>query len=404
MRRAWRIASEDEIREGKTTDVYFDRTVEILEAENVNPIVHAEFTVSSMPKNYEWGVTGGIDDALKLLEGKEIDVYGLPEGTVFWARGSNGVRTPVLAIEGHYREFTAMETPILGFICHTSGMVTKTAHVRLAAGDKLLLSFGARRTHPAITPQVAYAGYVGGCDGVSCVLGGELLGIEPSGTMPHALIISFQDHRKAWESYDKHVDKDAARVALVDTYLDEVKESIMAAETIEDLDGVRLDTPGSRRGSMERILQEVRWELDARGFEDVEIFVSGGLDVDSVTALREVGADGFGVGGAISNAPAVDFAMDIVSMISDDEWIPVAKRGKFSGRKRVWRCKDCLRTQSSLLDSNPGVCPVCGGKMEKLTVKLMEDGEILQAPKSPDEIRDSVLKQIRRFDDIGRDN
>ncbi|MGV9103000.1 MAG: nicotinate phosphoribosyltransferase [Candidatus Thorarchaeota archaeon] len=402
MKRAWRIASEDEIKEGKTTDVYFNRTVEILEGENVNPTVHAEFTVSSMPNDHEWGVTAGIDDALKLLEGQGVDVYGLPEGTVFWARGKNGVRTPVIAVEGPYRDFTIMETPILGFLCHTSGMVTKTAHVRLAAGDKLLLSFGARRTHPAITPQVAYAGYIGGCDGVSCVLGGEMLGIEPSGTMPHALIISFQNHRKAWESYDKHVDKDAARVALVDTYLDEVKESIMAAETIQDLDDVRLDTPSSRRGSMERILQEVRWELDTRGFDKVKIFISGGLDADSVRALRDIGADGFGVGGAISNAPAVDFAMDIVSMVSDGEWIPVAKRGKFSGRKRAWRCRDCLRTQSTLIDSEPGNCPVCGGRMEGLTVKLMENGEILHEPKSPNVIRDSVLEQIRRLDQVDR--
>jgi nicotinate phosphoribosyltransferase len=397
MDRKWRIASEDELLKGKTTDVYFNRTVEILEKENLDPMVHAEFTVSGMPRDMEWGVFAGVNDALKLLEGKHVDVYGLPEGTVFQPRTKYGIKTPVLVIEGPYMEFAIFETPILGFICHTSGMVTKTAYVRISAGDKSLLSFGARRTHPAITPQVEYAAYIGGCDGVSCVLGAELLDLNPTGTMPHALIIAFQDHVKAWKAYDSHVGKGIPRIALTDTYLDEVTESVLAAENIDNLMGVRLDTPRSRKGNFVRILQEVRWELDQRGFDDVKIFVSGGLNVESVMELRAAGADGFGVGGAISNAPAIDFAMDIVAIQKDDEWIPCAKRGKFSGRKIVWQCPECLTVDTKRLNAPPPICDECQKKMEKITTKLMEKGVILREPKSPKVIRDYVLEQIGRF-------
>jgi nicotinate phosphoribosyltransferase len=259
------------------------------------------------------------------------------------------------------------------------------------------LSFGARRTHPAITPQVEYAAYIGGCDGVSCLLGAKLLDLNPTGTMPHALIIIFQDHVKAWKAYDSHVGKEIPRIALTDTYMDEVMESVLAAENIDTLTGVRLDTPSSRKGNFVRILQEVRWELDQRDFNDVKIFVSGGLNAESVLELREAGADGFGVGGAISNAPAIDFAMDIVAIQKDESWVPCAKRGKFSGRKTMWQCPDCLKIETRIWNASPPTCNNCHKKMKKITKQLMKNGVILQEPKSPKVIRDNVLKQIGRL-------
>ena len=42
------------------------------------------------------------------------------------------------------------------------------------------------------------------------------------------------------------------------------------------------------------------------------------------------------MGGAIANAPVVDFAMDIVSI----DGVPCAKRGKKSGTKQVWEVRD----------------------------------------------------------------
>ncbi|MHA2140185.1 MAG: nicotinate phosphoribosyltransferase [Candidatus Thorarchaeota archaeon] len=397
MDRKWRIASEEEILSGKTTDIYFERAVQILEAEGLNPIVHAEATVSGMPRGFDWGIVAGVNDSLKLFEGKNVDIFGLHEGTLFWPRDPNGVKTPVFAIEGPYQEFANLETPLLGFLCHTSGMATQTAHVRIAAGERSLLSFGARRTHPAITPQVEYAALIGGCDGISCILGAEMLGVEPQGTMPHALIIAAGDHIRAWQAYDKHLPKDIPRIALTDTYLDEVVESVLAAESVDDLEGVRLDTTSSRKGNFARIIQEVRWELDIRGHKEVKIYVSGGLDVDSILELSDAPVDGFGVGGAISNSPAIDFAMDIVMKKENGKWAPSAKRGKFSGRKTLWRCSSCQEDQVILVDDPPPICN-CDKKMEKLTSQLMKKGRILHKALSPKAIREKVFKQIKRVE------
>jgi nicotinate phosphoribosyltransferase len=394
--RKWRIATEEDILQGRTTDIYFQHTLDVLRAEDIDPVVHAEVTVSAMPEDAEWGVVAGVDDALRLFEGKHLIVRGLPEGTVFFPYDGNGVKVPVLSIEGPYSEFAVLETPMLGFICYTSGMVTKTAQIRLAAGERTLLSFGARRTHPAVTPQVEYAAYIGGCDGVSCVLGADLLGIKPSGTMPHALVIAFEDQAKAWMAFDRHVSKDVPRIAIADTYSDEVGESLRAAEAVPDLLGVRLDTPSSRKGSFREIVQEVRWELDRRGFRGTKIFVSGGLGHQEILDLRRAPVDGYGVGGAISNSPSIDFAMDIVALKSGDTWKPVAKRGKFSGRKTVWRCAACGTTGAiEDADALPR-CGYCGGKTETLTTDLSKDGSLVHSPRPPKEIRDYVLRQIRK--------
>ncbi len=87
---------------------------------------------------------------------------------------------------------------------------------------------------------------------------------------------------------------------LCDTVYDERVESVRAAAM--GCDGVRPDTPRFRRGNMRSIIEEMRWEPDARGHSDVKILLSGGVTREDVLACRDV-ADAFGAGGAIANAP-----------------------------------------------------------------------------------------------------
>src|SRR3989442_1442686 len=165
--------------------------------------------------------------------------------------------------------------------------------------------------HAPLAPLIERCVYIGGLDAVTTPLGAEMLGQEPVGTMPHALTIVMGGPREAFRALQKHLEKKVPRIALADTYYDEKTESIIAAEEIKDLAGIRLDTPSSRRGNFAAIVREVRWELDLRGHTDAKIYVSGGLDETSITALAEAGAGGFGAGTSPSNPPPVDFAMDI---------------------------------------------------------------------------------------------
>jgi len=360
------IVSPEAIREGRATDAYFDRTVEALEHAGKAPRIVAEVTADQFPTG-EWSVFAGVRDAAALFEDRPVDVDALREGQLF----DGG---PVMRIEGSYLDFCRLETALLGFLSHPTGVATRALEVRLAAPDSSVLSFGSRHVHPSLGAMVERSALVGGLDGISNVAGGEIVGVEASGTMPHALVICFGrgEQEAAWRAFDEGVGPDVPRVALCDTYTDEVDESLRAAEAIADLDAVRLDTTGSRRGDFRHILREVRWSLDAAGHEDVGIFASGGLGPQELSELRDV-ADGFGVGSYVSNADPKDFALDIVEV--DGE--PAAKRGKLTGKKEVYRTPDGGHHVALADDGgeNSRGGPEDG---EKLLQPLVRDGEIVR--------------------------
>jgi nicotinate phosphoribosyltransferase len=292
---------------------------------------------------------------------------------------------PILEIEGSYLAFAIFETAMLGLLCQSSGVATKAARIRHLAGDRMLASFGARRMHPAVAPVIERAAFIGGCDGVSVVMAARDLGEDPTGTTPHALMLLVGDTVEAMLLYDRIVPEQARRIALIDTFLDEKFEAIRVAEALGDrLYGVRLDTPGSRRGNFVQILREVRWELDLRGFQHVKLIASGGLDEATVADL-EPHVDGFGVGTSIANARTIDFGMDIVEI----EGVPVSKRGKMSGAKQVWRDPVTLRDIVLPLGVESEDQRLIGA-----LVPLIERGQVVDPLPDVRQIRSHVLEQL----------
>lgn len=378
-------ASEDEIKSGKATDIYFERTRQILEAKHIDKRVKLEVSHKRrFPEGQEWGIFCGMHEAAEFLKGKGFNMWALPEGTLFKAH------EPVLIVECNYREFAVFETALLGLLCQASGIATKAARCKIAAQGRPVYSFGIRRLHPAIAPMVDRAAYIGGCDGVSGIMGAELIGEEPVGTIPHALILILEDSPTATLRFDELIDKHVKRVALVDTFGDEKFEALENASLLgDDLYAVRLDTPSSRRGDMLEIAREVRWELGTHGYEKVKIFISGGLDEDVIPSLNEA-ADAYGVGTAISNARVLNFALDIVEI----EGEPTAKRGKLSGAKKLYLCQRCNHRQIVLWGREPDKCPNCGNKMEPKLVQFLKEGKLVRDIPSPQEIRAYVLGQL----------
>ena len=63
------VASEEDIKSGRTTDVYFDRTEEVLKGEDLTDTnVVAEVTSGSLPRDWPWGVLSGLDEVGTLFE------------------------------------------------------------------------------------------------------------------------------------------------------------------------------------------------------------------------------------------------------------------------------------------------------------------------------------------------
>ncbi len=387
-------ANPKEIKEGKLTDIYFVRTMEILKAKKIDKWVKAEFIAKRFPEDYGWGVLAGIEEVAYLLKGLKVSVRAMKEGTTFRAY------EPVMEIEGMYTDFGLYETSLLGLMCQASGVATKAARCKKAAGNRKVISFGARRIHPVVAPMVERNAFVGGCDGVSVVKDAELIDEEPSGTMPHALILIIGDTVEATKAFDEVVHPRVKRVSLIDTFNDEKIEAIRVAEALgKKLYGIRLDTPSSRRGDFTKIIEEIRWELNLRGFGHIQIFVSGGLDEKRILALNPV-VDAYGVGTSITSARVIDFAMDIVEI----DGKPLAKRGKMSGSKRVLRCQKCFQDQTVSFEKNrrrsgPGVdrCS-CGGRFKDLLIPFVRNGKILWDLPKPQAIRAYVLEQLPHFD------
>lgn len=386
------VVSGREIKEGKVTDVYFLRTMKVLRDKGLaDKHVVMEIAARSLPNSAPWGILAGVEEVARLLEGRNLDVHALPDGSLLrpWI--------PIMRIEGPYSEIGPLETSILGFLCSLSGVATMAARVKFAAGEKPVVNFGIRRQHPAVSLAYERASLIGGLDGSSGILLEEL-GFKPVGTMPHAMIILFGDQVAAWKSFDEVLPEEVPRIALVDTFYDEKTEAIMAAEALKDrLEGVRLDTPSSRRGRMSDIIKEVRWELDVRGFKHVKIFVSGGLNEYTVKEYSEAGADAFGVGSHIMGAKPVDFGMDIVEV----EGEPRAKRGIKSGAKDLYLCEEHLIYRYVPRGSEPPKCPVCGKEMSYAYRKILDGGRLVYRIEDLKAINEATKDLLRKLRDLG---
>lgn len=307
---------------GDTADIYFRRTDQILCAEGIDPVVDMEIFAR------EHGVLCGVEEVSQLLRqaGFVGELWSLAEGEPF------GPKESVMRLVGHYRSFGIYETAILGMLASGSAWASAARRCVEAAGPIPVISFGARHIHPKVADVMDYAAIVGGCATGSTPAGSALKGLPASGTMPHALVLILGDTVVAARAFNQHIESDVTRIVLIDTFRDEVEESLRVAEALgESLWGVRVDTPSERGGVTPDLVIELRQKLDLAGHGHVRIFVSSGLDPDKIRHFRERRApiDGFGVGSYISGARPIDFTGDLREV----DGRPVAKRGRLLGRQ-----------------------------------------------------------------------
>jgi nicotinate phosphoribosyltransferase len=315
-----------EILSGDSADVYFARAERIMEREGLDPVVAMEVFAR------EAAVLCGIDEAKNLLAHVLVDAD--PDETVVEALDDGdriGPKEVVLRITARYRQFGLYETAILGMMAQSTGWATAAREVVEAAAPEPVISFGARHVHPDITDVLDYAAIVGGCVGASTPAGARLAGLNPTGTMPHSLVLIFGDTVRAAEAFDRDLSADIPRLVLVDTFKDEAEEALRVAHALGDrLYGVRLDTPSERGRVTPDLVHEIRARLDQDGFQHVQIVVSGGLNPERIRFFKEAGApvNSFAVGSYISGASPIDFTGDIKEI----DGRPIAKRGRIPGR------------------------------------------------------------------------
>ena len=307
---------------GESADIYFPRAVEILRKEGINPVA----TMEVFPRRA--GILCGMEEVkallAKIFPENNCEVWALSEGEPF------NKKEVVLRIKAPYQSYGAYETTYLGILSHCSGWATAARECVDAAQGIPVISFGARHIHPSVVGIMEYSAIVGGCAGCASTAGAKLAGIQPTGTIPHSLIIIMGSTAQATIAFDKHMPSEMLRIALVDTFEDEVRDSVTVAKALEGkLQGVRLDTPSERGRVTADLVKEVRAWLDLEGFKEVKIVVSGGLDPERIRYFINEGApiDTFAVGSYISDTRPIDFTADLHEVAGK----PIAKRGRIPG-------------------------------------------------------------------------
>lgn len=335
------------------------------------------------------------------------DVRAVPEGTVLFAD------EPLLEIRAPIIEGQLVETAVINF-CHLqTTLASKAARSVIAARGRPVVDFGLRRTHGIDAGmKAARTSYIVGAAATSNVLAALTYGIPPTGTMAHSYVSSFPREIDAFRAFARAFPRHT--VLLIDTYdtLAAARKAVEVAREMrsrgERLAGVRLDS-----GDIVALSRAVRAVLDDAGFDDVRIFVSGGLDEYVVERFLAQGApiDAFGIGTRMNvsaDVPYLDMAYKLVTYAG--RYVLKTSPGKetWTGAKQVFRLRRADgRFEGDVIGLDDE--PPSADTAEALLVPVMVGGRALRPHPPLAQVRDRCRQQIenlpealRRIRDPGR--
>jgi nicotinate phosphoribosyltransferase len=315
----------ERMRDGYYSDKYFLYTREVLLADRHNPNV----TMQVFQKQHAW--LGGVDEAIAILRLCLTAGFSWTDLRVQALRDGDAISPwePVLQIDGPYAAFAHLETLYLGVLARRTKVATNTRRVVEAAWPKTIIFFPARHDHWIVQTGDGYAAHIAGAIGVSTDAQASWWGSSGVGTIPHALIAAYEgDTVRATQAYARHIDPTVNVITLVDFDNDSVGTSLAVARALGNrLYGVRLDTSEtvvdrsilSQMGTFKptrvnpHLVWNVRHALDAEGFRNVRIIVSGGFDAEKIRQFERmaVPVDSYGVGSSLFK-DNYDFTADVV--------------------------------------------------------------------------------------------
>ena len=390
--------------EGWYTDRYFLRTARTLAHAGLDPVV----TMQVFAKRD--GVFAGVYEVLRLLEtqlGSAIDGrrHDVSELTIECLLEGDPVRPweTVLRITGPYLAFAHLETVYLGVLARRSLVASNVRRVLDAAAGKPVLYMGARHDDWRVQTPDGYAARIGGAGEVSSDAGGAWWGVRGVGTMPHSMIASFGgDTVAATLGFARYVMTEEPEVkvaSLVDYDNDAVGTTLAVARAMRDEFGpgrlwaVRIDTseklvdtslaaraaanPAEQlNGVVPPLVEAVRTALDAEGFRDVGIGVSGGFTPVKIARFESLGVPVafYGVGSSLlghNNGAAdglvtsFDFTADIVRVNDEDE--SKVGRGEKQNPNLVRVTSEMLRLREAVSGTGRGTAG-----FDKLTTHARE--------------------------------
>ena len=336
-------------------DKYFLRAKEILQKENLNPMVKVQvFIRKGEVRAY------GIDEAIAiLLKYSDIEktghIYSLEEGDNFKPGET------LMIIEAPIKSIIDLETMYLGVLSAETTIQNDKKDIEPSLvqlnmrkivnliGNRPVSYFGARHWRYNLDGMIASSCKLGGATNCSTDFGARVGFSKPFdkgiGTIPHSLEAIYHWKYglrnavlKSTEAFDRIINQVVPRIALVDYANLEITDSIRVAESLKErLYGIRIDTCGENTMQGAYIMEipempfwygngvtvsgvvKVRKALNERGFESVKIILSSGFgNPDKVKEFIKCEEregmklfDGLGVGGVFDSRMATADVVEV---------------------------------------------------------------------------------------------
>lgn len=318
MQNKTKFKFDSRIKDGYFIADYFKKTVEILKNFKHDQIITMQFF-----QRHDNVVLCGISEAIDLLKFAspnydDLEIYSLNDGDII------NSKEPVLKITGKYQDFGWLEGMIDGILSRNTSIATNSKQIIDAASHKDVLNMLDRADNYLTLASDGYASYIGGfrlfVTQASLEYIDDKTVLQPSGTMPHALIQAFNgDTLKAADAFYKTYPNNKL-VVLIDYENDCVNMATKIGKHFkEKLYAVRLDTSENLvdkffinnkeyinqtnlNGVSEQLVREVRKALDSVGCNHTKIIVSSSFSANKIKEFesKNVPVDIYGVGSALA--------------------------------------------------------------------------------------------------------
>ncbi|MCL2010045.1 MAG: nicotinate phosphoribosyltransferase [Synergistaceae bacterium] len=219
----------------------------------------------------------------------ELTIDAFPEGELIFPN------EPFVRVTGPAWQCSVVESAFLNGINSASLIATKASRIMEASRGKGVMEFGLRRSNDRGGLLSTRSAAVGGFMVTSNVDAARKYGLKAAGTHAHSFVMHYDSELAAFEAWLIHNPNNAT--LLVDSYdaLEGVTNAIKASKsTGVPLEGVRLDS-----GDLAYFSKAAREILDAAGFYETKIVVSGDLDeyiIADLLTVQKAPIDVFGVG------------------------------------------------------------------------------------------------------------
>ncbi len=292
-----------------------------------------------------------------------ISMRAIPEGRIVHPN------EPLTTVQGPLAMAQILETSLLAHLNYPTLIATKASRISESGRGRPILEFGMRRAHERGANAGTRAALIGGALFTSNVGVSRAVGLPPKGTHAHSMVQLFMTlgmgELGAFKAYaDVYPDDCLLLVDTVDTLASGVPNAIRVFEDLRRKShkpvGIRLDS-----GDLAFLSIQAAKLLNAAGFDDVAIVLSGDLDeliiwqiiTQISTEAPRYGIDAdhlinrltYGVGTRLITSwgePALGGVYKLVAVRENGTWDSAIKISDTPakipnpGMKRAWRLYD----------------------------------------------------------------